>query len=244
MKTDMLYYKTVGGDGGSEISDIVLKQLHLDRKHLSTMATNIGGDSGKEMKGWRKGLKRVGNWMAHKDKDKWLKDMRGMLSLMATVIATMTFQSGINPPGGVLPAKDSGVDCQNDSCPGQSVLALVYTQDFKYFLYFNTICFVSSSAVCLLLVSGFPLKNRFFTWLMSIGMCIILSTLSLTYLFGAQMIVPDLLWDDITTMFGKVIIVWLVLLVLIAVFLSLRLIFWFVTKCMFGQSKVLQNPTI
>ncbi|CAJ1950863.1 unnamed protein product [Sphenostylis stenocarpa] len=209
------------------------------------MATTIGGDSGKEMKGWRKALKCVGNWMTHKDKDKWLKDMRGILSLMATVIATMTFQSGINPPGGVLsPDEDNGVKCQNQSCPGQSVLALVYPVDFKFFLYCNTICFVSSSAVCLLLVSGFPLKNRFFTWLLSIGMCIVLSTLSLTYLFGAQMVVPDLLWDDITTMFGKVIIVWLVLLVLIAIFLSLRLIVWIVTKCIYKQRKVLQNPTI
>ncbi|CAJ1950869.1 unnamed protein product [Sphenostylis stenocarpa] len=198
-------------------------------------------ESGEKMKGWRKALKSVRDWMANKDKNEWLKDMRGMLSLMATVIATMTFQSALNPPGGVLPPKDSGVECQNQSCPGQSVLALVYPVDYKIFLYCNTICFVSSSAVCLLLVSGFPLQNRFFTWLLSIGMCIVLSTLSLTYLFGAQMVVPDLLWDNILTMFGKVIIVWLVLLVLIAIFLSLRLFVWIVNKCIYG---VLENPTI
>nr|AGV40516.1 hypothetical protein [Phaseolus vulgaris] len=43
--------------------------------------------------------------MNHKDKDEWLKDMRGNLSLVATVIATMTFQSALNPPGGVRPPK-------------------------------------------------------------------------------------------------------------------------------------------
>ncbi|QCD99636.1 hypothetical protein DEO72_LG7g920 [Vigna unguiculata] len=41
----------------------------------------------------RKGLKKVGKWVAHKDNDKWLDDIRGNLSLAATVIATITFQS-------------------------------------------------------------------------------------------------------------------------------------------------------
>ncbi|CAJ1950859.1 unnamed protein product [Sphenostylis stenocarpa] len=194
------------------------------------MASNNGGESGEKMEGWKKGLKCVGNWMTPKDKNEWLKDMRGMLSLMATVIATMTFQSGINPPGGVLsPDEDNGVKCQNQSCPGQSVLALVYPDDYKIFLYCNTICFVSSSAVCLLLVSGFPLRNRFFTWLLSIGMCVILSTLSLTYLFGAQMVAPG--WNNLLTMYGLIIVVWLILLVLIAIFLFLRLFVWILTKC-------------
>ena len=32
----------------------------------------------------------------------WLKDMRGNLAMVATVIATVTFQVCLNPPGGVV----------------------------------------------------------------------------------------------------------------------------------------------
>ncbi|TKY64305.1 mitogen-activated protein kinase 15 [Spatholobus suberectus] len=62
---------------------------------------NDQSGSREETKGWRKVMKSVINWLAYKDENEWLKDMRGNLSLVATVIATMTFQSAINPPGGV-----------------------------------------------------------------------------------------------------------------------------------------------
>ncbi|KAJ1387227.1 PGG domain [Sesbania bispinosa] len=41
---------------------------------------------------WSKYLQYQGNW---------IKETRGTLMVVATVIATMTFQSALNPPGGV-----------------------------------------------------------------------------------------------------------------------------------------------
>ncbi|KAK7381814.1 hypothetical protein VNO80_00361 [Phaseolus coccineus] len=64
-----------------------------------SITVNVGGEK-EESKGWIKVVKKVGNWLAHKDKDQWLKDMRGNLSLVATVIATITFQSALNPQAG------------------------------------------------------------------------------------------------------------------------------------------------
>jgi len=194
-----------------------------------SVTVNVGGEKKEESKGCGKVLKKVGDWLSHKDKDKWLKDMRGNLSLVATVIATMTFQSALNPPGGVRPAKDGGeVDCPDDMnpCPGESVLAYTLKEDYIQFLIWNTTCFISSSAVCLLLVSGFPLNHRFFTWLLSIGMCITISSLALTYMYGAEMVTPDPVWEKSTSMFGKVIIVWIALLVVVAFVLCLRLLIW------------------
>ncbi|KAL2337908.1 hypothetical protein Fmac_012354 [Flemingia macrophylla] len=147
---------------------------------------------------WKDCVKSVGKWMSHKDKDKWLKDMRGLLCVMATVIATITFQSATNPPGGVWPTlpitnEESVKDqCRNGVCPGYSVLAVVEQDEYKWFLIYNTTCFISSLAVCLLLVSGFPLNHRFFTWLCSIGMCIIITSLTLTYLSVAAMNTPEI----------------------------------------------------
>ncbi|WJX86478.1 hypothetical protein P8452_68784 [Trifolium repens] len=43
-------------------------------------------------------------WFTYKNKGEWLKDMKGSISLTASIIATMTFSLAINPPGGVVQA--------------------------------------------------------------------------------------------------------------------------------------------
>ncbi|KAL5160598.1 hypothetical protein HKD37_07G018060 [Glycine soja] len=198
-------------------------------------------NSKQEKKRWGKVMNSIGNWMAHENKDEWMKEMRGYLSLMATVIATMTFQSAINPPGGIRPASETGeilITCPDTSknitapCPGEAVLSIRKEGTYKKILYCNTICFASSLAVCLLLVSGFPLKNRIFIWLFSICMCITLTSLTFTYSFGLQMVTPDDVWNNsFLNMVGVVILIWFIILGIVEIFLSLRLLFWIVTKC-------------
>ncbi|KAK8465035.1 hypothetical protein PHAVU_010G133800 [Phaseolus vulgaris] len=200
-----------------------------------SITVNVAGEEKEESKGWRKALKNVGNWLAHKDKDKWLKDMRGNLSLVATVITTMTFQNALNPPGGVRPPRESEgkVVCSDDiwPCPGESILAYRMPGHYTFFLIWNTTCFISSSVVCLLLVSGFPLNHRFFTWLLSIGMCITITSLALTYMYGVKMVTPDPVWATSISMFGIVIIIiWMALLVLVTFVFCLRLVIWILTK--------------
>ncbi|WVZ26653.1 hypothetical protein V8G54_005197 [Vigna mungo] len=190
-----------------------------------------------EKKWWKTCIEKMGNWLGiNVNKDEWLKDMRGNLSLAATIITTMTFQTAINPPGGVRPAKDTGhVKCRGSEdgnlCPGEAVLAALYPSEYYRFLLSNTICFVSSLAVCLLLVSGFPLNHRFFTWLLSIGTCITMTSLAMTYMLAADMVTPSPVWEanDITV-FDKVIYIWLSLLSLVTLVLFLRLFVWIFTK--------------
>ncbi|CAJ1950849.1 unnamed protein product [Sphenostylis stenocarpa] len=199
-----------------------------------SVTMNTGREKIDKTKWWRKYVSNVGNWLTHKDKDKWLKNIRGNLSLVATVIATITFQSALNPPGGVRPAKDGGEDlvcpANGSPCPGESVLAYTTKDEYSWFLIWNTTCFLSSSAVCLLLVSGFPLNHRFFTWLLSVGMCITITSLTLTYMYGAQMVTPDPVWAASNSMFLKVIYIWTSLLGLVTFVLCLRLFIWIVTN--------------
>ncbi|XP_014504312.1 uncharacterized protein LOC106764560 [Vigna radiata var. radiata] len=200
---------------------------------------NVEGEQKAETKGWRKGLNKVGNWLAHKDNDNWLKDIRGNLSLVATVIATITFQSALNPPGGVRPPQETGVvACPKgmNPCPGESVLAYTNAELYRSFLVCNTICFISSSAVCLWLVSGLTLNYRFFNWLLSIGMCVTISSLALTYMFGARMVSPTPIWHTSTSMFVIVMHVWLALLGLVVVVHCLRLFVWILAK-LIGKPK-------
>ena len=199
--------------------------LKTDPNRTANTPTGNGSKEKTPKKWWRK----CGDWLTYKDKHQWLQDMRGSLSMTASIIATITFQSALNPPDGVLQAgvKDD-INCPNgDSshpCPGQAVLAVMYQDYYMGFMVCNTICFIASLSVCLLLVSGLPLNHRLPTWLLAIGMCITITSLSLTYLFGATMVTPDTIWDSVTSVFGIVILVWIALSVIIGVLLMIRFI--------------------
>ncbi|PRQ56857.1 putative PGG domain-containing protein [Rosa chinensis] len=125
----------------------------------------------------------------------WLEETRGMLIVVAGMIATMTFQAAVNPPGDVRQGDNtnsgniygSPSSTESEICyAGSAVLACGVSDAFDYFLLFmnfSTISFLASLSVTLLLISGFPLHNRLCMWLLSMGMCIILSCLALTDLF-------------------------------------------------------------
>ncbi|XP_045791164.1 uncharacterized protein LOC123885868 [Trifolium pratense] len=184
----------------------------------------------------RKELQRAGITK----KDEWLEQMRGNLSLMATVIATITFQMALNPPGGVRSVKDDGADNANDIacsdssnvtldlCPGEAVLAVVYKDEYFLFLVSNTICFVASLSICLLLVSGIPLHHRLPMWLLSIGMCVTLSMLAVSYITALQMTTPGTMYNTANKFLEKLIYGWVGLLAIIALWHTLRLIIWIV----------------
>jgi len=75
-------------------------------------------------------MEKLLNWITIKNNDEWLADMRGNLSLVATLIATIRFQNAINTPGGVRLTPESGkVQCpkilDGNPCSGQSILALI-----------------------------------------------------------------------------------------------------------------------
>jgi len=100
--------------------------VNFHEVHYAGYSSSNGGKLREELveKRYRKNGELASN------QDEWLKDMRGNLSLAATIITTITFQTAINPPGGVTPATESGeLKClenlENNPCPGESVLAIV-----------------------------------------------------------------------------------------------------------------------
>ncbi|GMY08478.1 Protein ACCELERATED CELL DEATH like [Fagus crenata] len=79
-------------------------------------------------------------------------DVRNVLLVVATLIAAITFQAGVNPPGGVW---------QDNSPPPSSYDAgkaiLGYTDaSFAIFLLTNTAAFSTSATIIGILVQGFP----------------------------------------------------------------------------------------
>ncbi|KAG7986894.1 hypothetical protein I3843_03G106500 [Carya illinoinensis] len=139
---------------------------------------------------WVKHLRRHGNW---------IDETRGTLMLVATVIATVTFQAGINPA----PSDSDKLQYQN-------------------FLYSNTTSFVAAISVLLVVISGFPVGNKFFIWLLTLTMFIAISAITLTYFYALVFLNPT------AYIFGGGDFQYIFIVVLMAAgaVLIIRLLFW------------------
>ncbi|MED6111327.1 hypothetical protein PIB30_051365 [Stylosanthes scabra] len=132
------------------------------------------------------------------DNGEWLKEMRGNLGLMATVIATMAFQNGLNPPGGVIQNGNNGsVTCPSSishgqACPGQSVYAAVDRNGYSAFMLTNSISFLFSITTCILIISGVPLGQGYPTLVLAMLMSFSLVLLAVSYTLGAFLLNPHI----------------------------------------------------
>lgn len=76
-------------------------------------------------------------------------------------------------------------------CPGGAVSAIIYTPYFHPYMKYNTIAFISSLTVVLILVSGFPIKHKAVMWMLPIAMGITLTFLTPTHINGLYLVNPD-----------------------------------------------------
>ncbi|GMP62716.1 hypothetical protein CsSME_00024707 [Camellia sinensis var. sinensis] len=103
------------------------------------------------------------------NKDDWINRKRDGLLISATVIAGMAYQSGLSPPDR-LKSKTSNADTTNP-------------KDLQSFCIVNTMSFVSSLTIMLLLTSGLRLKHRIVRWMLVVAMWVTITTLAITYSF-------------------------------------------------------------
>ncbi|XWS70739.1 hypothetical protein CRYUN_Cryun03dG0074300 [Craigia yunnanensis] len=134
----------------------------------------------------------------------WVERKRDTLMLVASLLATMSFQAGTNPPRG---------DWK--------------TSPFSYtfFIISNTTGFLASLSIILLLISGLPLRRRFFMWVLMVIMWVAITAMALTYLASLSVATPEVEgssypWDVIPI----VLYVWIGLMLLILLGHTIRLI--------------------
>ncbi|KAK4269120.1 hypothetical protein QN277_022317 [Acacia crassicarpa] len=219
---------------------------------------------------WKNIFKSIDKWLQYNGD--WLEDMRGNLSLVATVISTLTFQAALNPPGSIIQQgiRPSGPDFNltssfitsidngplacltytygyrrtRTSCPGEAMLAHRYPNMFNRFITYNTISFVASLCVALLLVSGVPLKQRVVMWMLSIGMGITLTCLLNAYFAGLNLITPftDSYPSDVVFIATSCFIG---LYVLVGIYMAVIFVRWVVKKLRGknGEKKLKDNST-
>ncbi|XP_031267463.1 ankyrin repeat-containing protein NPR4-like [Pistacia vera] len=125
--------------------------------------------------------------------DDQYEKLRGNLMVVASLIAQMSFQVATNPPGGFWQVNTKKFD---EGCPegsgmckaGTSVLAYTSKSDYHLFTACNTLSFVASLSVILLLISQVPLQNKFFVGILIIGMWSSITLIAATYIFSMRMV--------------------------------------------------------
>ncbi|KAK9131332.1 hypothetical protein Sjap_011819 [Stephania japonica] len=124
----------------------------------------------------------------HESHENWLEKKRNTLMVVASLIATMAFQGGVNPPGGVW--QDDGSTNGAQHTAGKSVMSNNHPNEYVLYMFFNTVGFITSLSVTLLLISGIPLRKRVLIWTLTLIMWLSLTSMSIAYYLALLVISP------------------------------------------------------
>ncbi|KAI6704043.1 hypothetical protein NL676_013179 [Syzygium grande] len=141
----------------------------------------------------RKGRKKNLN-----KQDDWLNRKKNALMVVASLTATVAFQVGF------------------------SIMAYNDWEAYSAFLAINTLGFLASLSIILLLVSGLPLRRRFFMWILMVIIWIAITSIAVVYSFVITVFSPN---NDNTIygIVGFVVLTWVGLMVLLLVGHTIRL---------------------
>lgn len=112
-----------------------------------------------------------------------LGEKRNALMIVASLNATMAFQAGISPPGGLW-QEDSQGATSNEHEAGRSIMADKFPAAYNKFVMHNSIAFLASLSVILLLISGLPFRWRFSMWILTAIMWVAITESTFTYLIS------------------------------------------------------------
>lgn len=152
--------------------------------------------------------------------EEWISKRRDALMVVASLIATMAFQSGLNPPGGLW--QEDSHDQKHEA--GQAIMASKYPTYYSYYLSFNTTGFIASLSIILLLITGLPFKRRFFMWLLTVIMGVAITSMALTYSESIFIFTPKNQESTVKKVIKYGIVAWSVVMSLLMLLQTLRLI--------------------
>ncbi|KAM0903037.1 hypothetical protein ACQ4PT_018853 [Festuca glaucescens] len=110
--------------------------------------------------------------------EKDLERRRSLLFILAILAATVTYQAGMNPPGGIWPDENS-----KGGQPGNPALQDSHPKRYDVFYYSNSVSFVSSVAVIILLVNRESCEHGIKSY--ALRVCLIAGLLSLLVAYSA-----------------------------------------------------------
>ncbi|XP_058180398.1 ankyrin repeat-containing protein At5g02620-like [Rhododendron vialii] len=114
----------------------------------------------------------------------WQTKRRNTFMIVSSLIATMAYQVGVNPPGGVW------LDDAEEHKVGKAILAYNYPDFYPIFMCLNTAGFLVSLTTILLLIISLPERGWGLRWAQAfISWCTILTT-AFSYTFSVIAISP------------------------------------------------------
>ncbi|KAI8570216.1 hypothetical protein RHMOL_Rhmol01G0016700 [Rhododendron molle] len=114
-----------------------------------------------------------------------LKKLMQTLMVVASLFATMAFQVGVNPPGGVW-QEDT-----KEHLAGKAILAYKYPISYSCFMYFNTVGFLLCLALILwLLMAAGQRPRRALGWILPVMSLLAIMTTAFAYTYSIIVVSP------------------------------------------------------
>ncbi|KAF4375752.1 hypothetical protein F8388_014474, partial [Cannabis sativa] len=166
--------------------------------------------------------------------ENWLTRKRESLMVVASLIATMAFQAGTNPPGGLWQDDNSSTPVSNvtiadspsnNHFAGESIMGYYKNKTFLYhsYLYSNTVGFVGSLSIILLLVTGLPFCRKFFMWILTVILWVTITAMTITYVIAICVVAPNNNMNIVVRVVLILIISWGGVMIVIALLHTIRL---------------------
>ncbi|CDP13438.1 unnamed protein product [Coffea canephora] len=118
----------------------------------------------------------------------WFEKSREAIMVVAILIATMAFQAGISPPGGVWQA--DLLEGPNPHTIGEAVMAQKHPKYYWLLIRANTIAFVSSLSTIILLIRGSSIPSKCLMPLLAFVMWLAIATIAMTYAIALVTVAP------------------------------------------------------
>ncbi|XP_077217567.1 uncharacterized protein LOC143851941 [Tasmannia lanceolata] len=222
-----------------ETGDMDIVEMLLKAGYKRGKEPRANQDS-KNQQTWKNKFLNAFRLWPKKDKVQ-LKDMENTLMIVATIIATITFQAGLNPPGDLwkksalgnkLSEPPNSMPSRNSFESFKSFLELFRRTYFELFMFFNMIGLGSSLTVIITLISHFPVRSRILTWILVIAMWVAVSSVALAFTYGTMIIIdPE---SEIQLGYPYILIGWLGLMFILILCRGTMLIVWLgrqIIKC-------------
>ncbi|KAI8570473.1 hypothetical protein RHMOL_Rhmol01G0036600 [Rhododendron molle] len=134
----------------------------------------------------------------------WQKKKKDTLMIVSSLMATMSFQVGINPPGGVWQDTSAGHEA------GKAVIAYTNPKAYPYLMCFNTVGFLLSLTTILELIVVLPTQKRAFGFIRAGISWLTIMIMAFAYTFSVIVVSPMEMFKSINLVIFVTVILWAV----------------------------------
>ncbi|XAR57586.1 hypothetical protein NMG60_11025778 [Bertholletia excelsa] len=124
------------------------------------------------------------------ERGEWVKRNGDPLMVVASLIATIAFQVGVNPPGGFW-QEDGNRDKGEIHNAGEAILAYKHPGAYLWLVRFSTVGFVASLTTIVLLHSGLHVRRKAFMWILVVVMWLATTSTAACFVVAIVYITPS-----------------------------------------------------